>query len=86
MYGVIGLESLNPLPPSGYSPLAGGEFDEEIQEMIEAVELVKGWFVKKSKERVLAFLKQVKVRIVVQVLDGGREIEETRKLIRSGSG
>jgi len=45
--------------------------------MIEAVELVKGWFVKKSKERVLAFLKQVKVRIVVQVLDGGREIEET---------
>ena len=45
--------------------------------MIEDVESVKGWFVRKPKQRVLAFLKQIKVRIVVQVLWGGREGEDT---------
>ena len=51
--------------------------DEEIQEMIEEVESAKGWFVKKPKERVLAFLRQVRVRLVVRVLWGGREGNET---------
>ena len=51
--------------------------DEEMQEMIEEVESVKGWFVKKPKERVLAFLRQVRVRLVVRVLWGGREGNET---------
>ena len=81
VYGAFDLETIgeikNPLPPSGYSPLAGGELDEEIQELIEEVEAVKGWFVKKPKDRVLAFLRQVRVRLVVRVLWGGREAEET---------
>lgn len=45
--------------------------------MIEEVELVKGWFVKKPRERVLAFLRQVHVRLVVRVLWGGRGGNET---------
>jgi hypothetical protein len=66
VYGVMGLEFLTE-----------DGLDEEIEEMVEKVELVKGLFVKKPKERVLEFLKQVKVRVIVQVLDGGRTIEQT---------
>ena len=55
---------------------SGGE-DEEIQELIEDVESIKGLFKGKSKKRVLAFLRQVQVRLVVRVLWGGRDGDET---------
>ena len=57
--------------------IKGDGADDETQEMIEEVEAVTGWFIKKPKERVLTFLQQVKVRLVVRVLWGGREGNET---------
>ena len=66
VYAAISLEFLGDNKP-----------DEEIEEMIEAVELTKGWLIKKARKRILGFLKQVKLRIIVQVLWGGREGEDT---------
>lgn len=57
--------------------IEGDGEDEEIQEMIEEVESVTGLFTKKPKQRVLEFLRQVRVRLVVRVLWGGREGNET---------
>lgn len=65
VYGAFDLEYLD------------SQEDEEIQESIEKVELVSGWFIKKPKQRVLAFLRQVRVRLVVRVLWGGRKGNET---------
>ncbi len=65
-YGTIELERFE-----------GEASDKEIQETIEKVELIKGWFTRAAKSHVIRFLKQVRVRIVVRVLWGGRETEET---------